>query len=120
MMGNNRPVRNCDFQAESIQGTVDLVKLLNALGFTVEGLHHNVPAVHFFDVTVDMPQVVLLAFEEDLRFADDQANDAERQWQDGQGHQGHLPADGEHHDEHTDDRGHGGNDLRQALVQASG
>ncbi len=48
------------------QGSIDLVKLFDALGLAVEGLHHHMSAVHFFDVTVDMPKVILLAFEEDL------------------------------------------------------
>src|SRR4030042_6452469 len=99
------------------EDSVDLVKLLNAPGLTVESLHHNLPAIHFFNVTVDMAQVILLAFEEDLRLTDDQTKDAKRQRDDGHSHQGHLPADGEHHHDHTDDRSHGCNDLRQTLVK---
>ncbi len=32
-------------------------------------------------------------------------------------HQGHQPADGEHHHQHAQDRGHRSDDLGQALVE---
>src|SRR5450759_973582 len=115
--GEQQTSQELRFPGRVVEGSIDLVKLLNTLGLTVEGFHHDVPAIHFFDVTVNVTPVILLPLEEDLRLTDDQGNDAERYRKDSQSHQGHLPTDGEHHHEHTDDHGHGGNDLRQALVK---
>ena len=40
-----------------------------------------------------------------------------RQGNDENGDEGHLPADGEHHNENADDGGHGSDDLRQTLIE---
>ncbi len=70
MTGIIRPERNCDFQAELYSVSLKLSNVLDALGFAVEGFHHHMPAVHFFDVAVDVAQVVLLLLEVLLRLAD--------------------------------------------------
>ena len=75
------------------------------------------PAVHLFDVPVDVAQVILLLLEVFLRLADHQADDDQRERHDDQRHQGHQPADGEHHDQHADHGGDRGDDLGQALVE---
>ena len=105
------------FPGRAVERVVELVELFDALCLAVEGLHHDVAAVHFLDVAVDVAQVILLLLEVLLRLADDQADDDQRERDDHQRHQGHLPADGEHHDQHADHGRHRGDDLRQALVE---
>ncbi len=67
MIGIISPDRNCDFQADVVQRVVEAVELRDALLFAVEGLHHDVAAVHLLDVPVDVAQVVLLLLEVLLR-----------------------------------------------------
>ena len=46
---------------------LESIELLDALLLAVEGLHHDVPAVHLLDVAVDVAEVVLLLLEVLLR-----------------------------------------------------
>ena len=75
MIGIIKPGQELRFPGRVVQRVVDLVELLDALCLAVEGFHHHVPAVHFFDVPVDVAQVILLLLEVLLRLADDQADD---------------------------------------------
>jgi len=58
------------FPGRIIKSAVEPIKALNALGFAVKRLHHQVPAEHLLDVPVDMTQVVLLSLKVLLRLAD--------------------------------------------------
>ena len=74
--------------------------------------------VDFFHLTVYDAQNGLLCLEVFLAELDHDEHQHQRDRQDQQGDQGHLRADGQHHDQHTDHGGHTGDELGDALVQA--
>ena len=61
--GHHQAGEELGFPGRIIQYIVEPVELLDALRLAVEGFHHHVAAIHFFDMAVDMPQIVLLVFE---------------------------------------------------------
>ena len=63
-------------------------------------------AVHLFHLAVDGAQIFLLSLKVLLGQLDDHGNENQRNRNNAQGNQRHLPADGEHHDEHADDGAH--------------
>ena len=75
-------------------------------------------AVHFFHMPIDMAQIILLLLEVFLRLsARSTLTTTIEIGRITRCHQGHLPADGEHHDQNTDHRYHRGDDLGEALVE---
>jgi hypothetical protein len=105
------------FPGRAEQRGIDLVELCDAFGFPIEGLHDHMAAVHFFDVTVQVAEIILLLLEVFLGLVDHQGNDPKGNRHHHQRHQGHLPADREHHDQHAQHGGHRGDDLGKTLVE---
>ena len=91
--------------------------MLNAALFAVIRLQDQMPAIHFFNMTINVPEIFLLKAEVNLRFTYDQAYKNHDQWHHNKADEGHAEADGKHHDQHTNDAGYGGDDLRKALVK---
>jgi hypothetical protein len=54
-----------------IERVVIFLELLDAAFLAVERLHHEVSAIHLFDVSIDVSEIDLLFAEIFLRFADD-------------------------------------------------
>jgi len=100
-----------------VERAVQVVEGGDAATLAVEGFDNHMSAVHLLDVPVDVPQVILLFLEVLLRIANHHADDDQRERHNQQRHERHLPADGEHHHQHAQEGHHGGDDLRQALVE---
>ena len=101
-----------------IQLIVGGVEVVQHHGFAVEGFDHVVAGVDFFHLTVYDAQNGLLGLEVFLAELNYDEHKHQRDGQDQQGDQGHLRADGQHHDQHADHGGHTGDELGDALVQA--
>ena len=93
-------------------------EILQHGGLPVEGLDDVVAGVDFLHLAVDDAQGGLLGLEVLLAEPDHQQHQCQRHRQDQDGDQGHLGADGQHHDQHTDHGGDAGDELGDALVQA--
>ena len=101
-----------------VQLIVGGVEVVQHHGLAVEGFDHVVAGVDFFHLTVHNAQNGLLCLEVFLAELDHDEHQHQRDRQDQQGDQGHLRADGQHHDQHADHGGHTGDELGDALVQA--
>ena len=74
-------------------------------------------AINFLNMAIDVSKIFLLAAEIFLGPLDHQYDKHKGQWNNTQRYQGHLPADGEHHDQNTNNGCHRGNNLGQTLVK---
>jgi len=115
--GHHQAGQKLGFPSGLVEGIVQSVEFLDALPFAVKGFHNYVTTVHLLNMPVYMPQEFLLLFEVFLRILDHQSGYDGGQGDDHQGDQGHLPADGQHHDEYANHGDRGGDDLGQALVE---
>jgi hypothetical protein len=84
-----------------------------------EGGDDGVAAVHLGDVTVERPERRLLLHEELLRPLGDAGDDDQAQWQRQDDAECQQPADGQHHHDHTDQRQHRRQKLREVLLQGA-
>ncbi|MPM71971.1 hypothetical protein SDC9_118943 [bioreactor metagenome] len=84
---------------------------------SVEGLHDIMPAVHFLNMTVELTHMLLLRRKINLGLFYDSHHNARRKRQYEQCNQRHQHVDGEHHSEHAEYHGSGGDKLRQALTE---
>ena len=116
--GHHQAGEELAFPRRFIQLVVGGVEVVQHHGLTVEGFDHVVAGVDFFHLTVYDAQNGLLGLEVFLAEPNYDEHKHQRDGQDQQGDQGHLRADGQHHDQHADHGGHAGDELGDALVQA--
>ena len=75
-------------------------------------------AIHFLYLPVYMTKVFLLVLKISLGMLHNNRDKSQRYRKDKKCHYRHKRTDTEHHDQYTDNRCHGSNDLRCALIQA--
>ncbi len=100
-----------------IEGVVQFFEAGDAGFFSIEGFKDNVPAIHFFHMSIDMTQVFLLAAVIALRFANDKPNQDHGKRYHGKPNDGHRNIDTQHHDQDTDHTGYRSDDLRKTLIE---
>ncbi len=104
-------------EARLVELLVLLVERGDGLLLVAEHLDHVVAGEHLLHVPVEVAGVLPLRRELFLRALGDEDRDDHRHRYHQHRDEGQQPADGEHHDEHADDRERGGDDLREALLQ---
>ena len=82
-----------------VEVLIDLVEGALSCLLAVIGLDHVVTGVNFLNVSVELAQILLLANEVLLGFADDQYHEAKAQDGGDNGGQGHDAVGEEHHEQ---------------------
>ena len=99
-----------------VQIAVDLIEGILGGLLAVVGFDHVMSGVDFFDMPIELAQILLLSHEVLLGFPDDQHHEAEAQDGGDDGGDGHDAVGNEHHEQRAQEHGDGGHQIAQGLV----
>ena len=94
------------FPCGAVQFLIDFFEIRNHIFFLIKHAYHMVTAVNLFNLSVDLPQILLLSPEIFLGMAHDHQHKSHGNRKDQKCRHGHKNIDAEHHSQHTNHGGH--------------